>query len=164
MVTTVQSATVASILLGGAGLALIAAYLFMAANFERNKDGLDKPFTRLALVAGALSASALVVGTVETIEVKDLAVTIVMLGIVALVILTVVAGLCLARIPRFKVKSQETGRAEAPIGIDEAIKRAPVSELGKGTVEGERQEQVDKQQNGAVDRDVAESLPERSEG
>ncbi len=164
MLAAMQSAAVASVLLGGAGLALIAAYLLMAANFERNENGLDKLFTRLGLVVAAFSASAAVVVTVETIEVKDLAVIITMLGIIVLVVLTVVAGLCLSRIPRFKVKGQKKAGADGPIGVDDTIKRAPASEPSKSAVEGEQQEQVDEQQNGAVDGDVAESLPELGEG
>jgi hypothetical protein len=142
MLATIQpvarpSAAVASILIAGEGLSLVAAYLFMAASFKRNVDaGLDNLFTRLALVVAAVSVSAVVVGTIETIEVKDLAITIVLLGIIVLVVLTLVGSLSLARIPCVKVKSQAEACADAPKGIDDTEERAHVPSRARALWKG----------------------------
>ncbi len=96
------------LLVTGVGFALIAAVCVMAASFQRNiKAGIDRSFTKAAVLIAYVGAAFVVVGTIQSLGKTDAVVTGVALANLGLAVLAIIAALHARLIFRRDVRCQK---------------------------------------------------------
>jgi hypothetical protein len=159
------SALAASSLITGAGLAYVAAISFMAANFKRNKTAKLSPILNYyGRIAAYLSALAVLGGTIATFTPRVGIVAIVAFCNIGLAFFAIIASLFASRFFGRPATSEEERSDSSPIAVGDEEIRRDVSGAIENATKNKQEVQVEHQENGAVDVDVAQPLAKRGEG
>lgn len=159
------SVIAASFLITGAGLAYVAAIFFMAADFKRNKSAeLSKSMNYWGRIAACFSALAVLAGTITTSKPHVGVLAIVAFCNIGLALFAIIASLFASRFFGRPATGKEKRSDDGPIAVGDDKERPDGPKAVENATKDKQKAQVEHQENGAVNRDVAQPLAKRGQG